>query len=162
MAVKRTWARKFGGVLTALAVTAGIGMVSAQSASAAVNYCTYRNDYPSTNDTAGGARDAIVYMYPCGQSVSSWHYKAFFDAYGELLTLTDRIADGYGVASDVRVLNSDGKVLDYDSLHHATDTKRFNLGTPDGSGDITEGLSVEFNVCAKGLKCSNLYAYGKA
>ncbi|RCG24689.1 hypothetical protein DTL70_10070 [Streptomyces diacarni] len=132
---------------------------------AAVNYCSHLISGPAGDDDPGGV-NAGAYLYPCGESVNNWHFRALFYAYGEQLTLEDRYTDEHEVSSSVKVYTTEGKLLDEDYFHTGT-KQTYNLGTPDGSGDIAEGLRVKFNVCVRGVECStggswNGYIYGTA
>ncbi|AUH40821.1 hypothetical protein CXR04_11650 [Streptomyces sp. CMB-StM0423] len=66
-----------------------------------------------------------------------------------------RIAPG----PDAHVSPRPREVIDSD---HFRGVRSYNLGTPDGSGDIAEGLNVEFRVCAPGIQCSDAWVYGTA
>lgn len=49
-----------------------------------------------------------------------------------------------------------------DNDHFVTGTQDwYELGTPDGSGDIPEGYRVKIKLCRKDYQCSNWYT-GKA
>lgn len=84
-------------------------------------------------------------------------YTASFDAYGEELTVKDHASDGDAAVAYVRVYDFWRCRLDIPEWYDFTeDTDRFvmsigedtyNLGTPDGSGDIDEDDLVEIMVC---------------
>ncbi|MFF2642152.1 hypothetical protein ACFVUB_20190 [Streptomyces niveus] len=138
-----------------MAVATGIGLVTAPTASAA-GYCTYKNDWASAEDPGG--RNAVAVLYRCETTPENYDYRAFFVAEGEKLLLEDRWVEGAEVAADLFVMK-DGKRIDGDYFEGVGS---YNLGTPDGSGDIAEGLKVEFRVCAVGIQCSSAWVYGTA
>ncbi|MFF0726792.1 hypothetical protein [Streptomyces sp. NPDC004134] len=153
--MRGTWARRLTGVATTLAIATGIGVVTEPTAAAA-GYCTYRNDWASREDPGG--RNAVAVLYRCETTPENYDYRALFVAEGEKLILEDRWTDEAEVASNLFVYRG-RDMIDSDYLRGA---RTHHLGTPDGSGDIAEGLTVEFRVCARGLQCSYLWVYGTA
>lgn len=153
--MRRTWARRLTGIATALAIAAGIGFVT-QPTAAAAGYCSYKNDWASAEDPGG--RNAVAVLYRCETTKENYDYRAFFVAEGEKLILEDRWTDGAEVSSNLFVMRN-GERIDTDYFRGADS---YNLGTPDGSGDVAEGLKVEFRVCAIGIQCSTAWVYGTA
>lgn len=80
----------------------------------------------------------------------SEYYFVYFDPYGETLELDDQFTDGHEARADVVVSDPiTERVLDRDTLFTSYRGK-FNLGTPDGTGDIQEELTVSIRVCQHG------------
>jgi hypothetical protein len=96
---------------------------------------------PSPNDAGGySARSAIWRTDDPRQ-----RYVVSFVPNGEVLHVMDRRTDGHQARAEVAVASSIG-VIDHDVLRSSYDST-FDLGTPDGTGDIAEGLSVYIRVC---------------
>lgn len=97
---------------------------------------------------------AVSTSTPCPANEVFW---AYFHSYGEELEIGVHNAESVGYTSiwvDLKVYNSSGTVIDTDKLmfrgneaSHEVDVH--NLGTPDGSGDIQEGLKVSLRLCGK-------------
>ncbi|MEV5203403.1 hypothetical protein [Streptomyces sp. NPDC053720] len=109
----------------------------------AVIYWGEGGNEASPND-AGGT-DAWMSLW-ANQGVGDHHLSSTkFHAYGEVLTVEDRIEDGAQVVVDVRVYDTKLNLRDTDKFTCPTECK-YDLGTPDGSGDIPEGWVVKFRV----------------
>lgn len=73
-------------------------------------------------------------------------YRASFWPRGETLNLLDSISDGHQARANVEVRNRNGTVVDRDTFRTSSSAE-FNLGTPDGTGNIPEGYQVWVQVC---------------
>ncbi|MGB9034868.1 MAG: hypothetical protein WCC45_10145, partial [Paeniglutamicibacter sp.] len=94
-------------------------------------------------------------------------YKATFCARDEKLTVLDQKTDNVGAYVKLEVFkpdhNSEGNFKHDEWDEFFVPSKRtFELGTPDGTGDIREGMPVRFKVCkGKGGPCSK-WVQGKS
>lgn len=111
---------------------------------------------------ADGAAVAVGFRW-YGDGVSEILYRAVFDPYGEILTVRDDHPDGHAAKVIFRVYGSTG-TIDVDTFYVGTaDTgKTFNLGTPDGTGDITEGRQISVQICINETSRCSTQHYGKA
>lgn len=73
-------------------------------------------------------------------------YTVSFWPQDETLNVMDRRSDGYQARAQVRVSSPGGTLVDTDTYYTSYDTT-FDLGSPDGSGDIPEGYNVMVRVC---------------
>lgn len=150
-------------VALAAAVLMGtlVALGTAGSASAAnINACTVVWEYHSMQTPTpadSGGKDAWINA-KCNGTVI---YKVNFNAYGEELRLEDRLSDGYAAKANVRVYNTSGTLVDSDTFKNAG-SKTYNLGTPDGSGDIAEGFTVYIQLCIDTVACGASWARGIA
>ncbi|MEU0373629.1 hypothetical protein ABZ070_25855 [Streptomyces sp. NPDC006283] len=87
-----------------------------------------------------------------------------FEASGEKLALADTLADGHAARAEVIVVDQHGKFMDSDTFYAATadGAKWFNLGTPDGTGNIAEGYEVRIRVCINETTTCSWWEYGVA
>jgi hypothetical protein len=88
-------------------------------------------------------------------------YVAVFYDYGETLKVYDNLRDGHAAKVFVSV-QKNGTSVDTDTFYVGSSEsgKVFNLGTPDGSGDIAEGLTVAIKVCINEVGiCSQTHYY---
>ncbi|TCC08291.1 hypothetical protein [Kribbella soli] len=88
-------------------------------------------------------------------------YVAIFYDNGEMLKVRDNLSDGHAAKVVVSV-QKNGASLDTDTFYVGTSEsgKVFDLGTPDGSGDIAEGLTVAIKVCINEVGiCSQTYYF---
>ena len=120
--------------------------------------------YRTPSPADPGSYDASISLVPTAGG--SRTYSAWFTAYGEKLQVTDFVTDCRRAEAEVRVYrHADAHGAPYGLI----DTDRFfvgseatfDLGTPDGSGNITEGRWVAIRVRPEGLRWSE-WAYGKA
>ncbi|MDF3143449.1 hypothetical protein [Streptomyces sp. T21Q-yed] len=140
--------RKAAKMLSTATLAVVIGLGAAGTAHAVTWHArTYSGD--SLTD-AGGARWAEAFLYPDDDNVA---YYAKFNPDGEELIAYDRLADGHATRIEMSVYSSynpdDGFLVDRDTFYVSTadGTKTFNLGSPDGSGDIPEDYSINMRVC---------------
>ncbi|MER7174461.1 hypothetical protein [Streptomyces mesophilus] len=143
--------REVVAVATATVAVLGAGLITAPAAGAAIDYCTHTKSWPSSTDSGG--RNAAAYLYICGSDYLDYHYRAQFWADGERLAVHDNYADNREARIRLTVTGSDGQVVDWDYLEN-TGLKVYQLGTPDGSGDIAEGRRVRFSLCAEMSTCT--------
>lgn len=145
-----------GGVMLAMAPTAASALSTADT-----EYWSYTDN--SASDDDNGGKDAIGALYPKGSEPGDYHYRAEFAAYGEVLTLQDLASDGYHAKAYVNVYDEHGTHVDKDTFILPEDTGRetYNLGTPDGTGNIPEDHKVTIQVCIDGAGCSQKIS-GKA
>jgi len=107
--------------------------------------------YIDSDDDAGGYGVRIVLRHPDSNSASA--YNAEFDPYDEELWVEDNWTDGRRAVAEVRVYNGNGQLVDTDRFSVGT-SQTFDLGTPDGSGNIPEGYGVDVRLCAGSSYCS--------
>lgn len=96
----------------------------------------------AANDAGGQWAQSIMY----DESAHSDLYQVSFWPRGETLNVMDRRSDGQSARAEVRVENRSGVTVDRDTFYSTYDST-FNLGTPDGSGNIPEGYRVYIRVC---------------
>lgn len=75
-------------------------------------------------------------------------YSVQFWAKGERLHLWDFLSDGRRAEAVVVVYDRSGTIVDVDRFFTGTN-EEYNLGTPDGSGNIPEGYQVTMRVRAE-------------
>lgn len=157
-------------ILTGLLALVGTMLFAASPAYADVS-CG--SSYASPNDSGGrDVRLAISEKAPC--PTGNELFFAAFNANGETLTIGVHDADDHGyykIWVDSKVYNSSGTVIDtdqqvYDGSLSGDNHRDYNIGTPDGSGDIAEGLKISLRLCGKvntdgSTKCT-LYINGIA
>lgn len=98
---------------------------------------------PATNDAGGYWASSRLWLADAPERLIS----AMFAPRGEWLYLTDRTGDYHVARADVLVTDTSDRVLDRDTFYADAVDDKFNLGTPDGSGDIAEGHNVWIRVC---------------
>lgn len=160
---RRSWRRSAVAVAAAVGLT--VATVPGGSAHAAPSsWWPYHKSHMSpTPDDAGGT-----------DAYSSWGIAAYgtlywvsFNAYGETLTLLDNLTDGRRAQAEVRVYRkADAYGMPYDlvdrDINLFTGTQRtFQLGTPDGTGDIPEGYYVAIRVRPEGTSYWSKWAYAR-
>lgn len=106
--------------------------------------------YSGVGDNEASPNDAggtDAWMSLRSTTGAGYHYLSYtkFHAYGEVLTVEDRLEDSNQVVVDVRVYDTKLNLRDTDKFTCPTECK-YDLGTPDGSGDIPEGWVVKFRV----------------
>ncbi|WP_371099383.1 hypothetical protein [Streptomyces sanglieri] len=131
------------GLMLALAtvVFGGLSITTGPSASAATTLVPKVFKNPFDGDTGGVSAYAQLREYQgVGYIV---RYQAVFHAEGETLEVWDRLTDGSEATVVLKVYDRDNNLVDTDKFTTGKD-HTFNLGTPDGSGNITEGYKVRF------------------
>jgi catechol 2,3-dioxygenase-like lactoylglutathione lyase family enzyme len=129
------------------------------------NYATCLENWCEEQDTGWDDRDGDgrwAWVRLASSFDQSEFYQVYFDPYGERLILWDRFSDGHQARADVVVRDPSGAAIDRDSNLYTSYTGEFNLGTPDGSGDITEGLRVAIRVCLAGTTICSGWATGRS
>jgi hypothetical protein len=123
---------------------------------------SYRD--PSPDDQGGYDASASLLPGGSGQNRAS----AWFTAHGETLRLSDSDGDGLRTQAEVRVYrhaDADGipyDLIDTDTFSTGSDhSVQYNLGTPDGSGNISDGRWVAIRISVDGEPWSS-WAYGIA
>ena len=106
------------------------------------NWC-YQTIWDNAANDAGG-RWAQSILSERGDDLEL--YRASFWPRGETLNLLDSISDGDQARANVEVRNRNGTVVDRDTFRTSSSAE-FNLGTPDGTGNIPEGYQVWIQVC---------------
>ena len=106
------------------------------------NWCYQTIRDRAANDNGGWWAQSI--LEERGDQLNK--YQVGFWPRGERLHLMDRISDGHQARANVEVRNHSGDVVDRDTFYTSYDAE-FNLGTPDGTGDIPEGYQVWVQVC---------------
>ena len=96
----------------------------------------------ASNDAGGWWAQSIVY----DANNPTDRYQVSFWPRGETLNVMDRRSDGQPARAEVTVENRSGVTVDRDTFYSSYDST-FNLGTPDGSGNIPEGYRVYIRVC---------------
>lgn len=139
------------------------------------HYHDYLNrpiSYQSPSPRDSGGYDAVINLVTKAGAI---HYKADFQAHGEKLRVWDRHTDGVRAQVQVRVYrhaDADGVpygIIDED-IFYVGDYQEFNLGTPDGSGNIAEGRWVGIRIRPERVTCYpepgcpewSYWAFGKA
>ena len=126
---------------------ASLAIVAPPASAACSGFCEYTNAWDSKTD--GGGENAVAVLYSNGNDREHWDYRAMFVADGEKLLLTDNLTDKRQAVADVYVYNKRGYFVDKDHFMIGTN-KTYQLGSPDGSGDIPEGYSVVIRVGQEG------------
>ena len=133
--------RKSIGLSLALALAIGAAAATSQpnaSADEPKNCSSYK--YTDDGDPGGSSGDVTLDT----ASGSDNLYAVQFSAKGEYLDLFDFTTDGHKAEATVAVTNPDGffeDVVDFDRFTTGT-TGHYNLGSPDGSGNIPDGYHV--------------------
>ncbi|MEV5205452.1 hypothetical protein [Streptomyces sp. NPDC053720] len=133
-------------MMLALATTALGALSIAASPSASANPVLIPKVYTDATDGDSGGVSAFAEL----SRGTNLCYRAAFHAKGETLDVWDRCKDGYEAKVTVKVYNLLGILVDLDEFTAGQDTT-FNLGTPDGSGDIHEGYKVVLVLSAAGF-----------
>ncbi|MGW7284609.1 hypothetical protein ACWGH4_03795 [Streptomyces sp. NPDC054847] len=110
----------------------------------------------SPKDSDGEGASAM--LYEVGNSTRN--AIASFNPYGEVLAVEDQRQDGLLATAQVLVYDKSGTRVDVDNLSTGESYETFNLGTPDGSGDIPEGYTVKLNISIGNQSCGT--AVGRA
>ena len=92
-----------------------------------------------------GGKDALARIY-CSRSGTTL-YEVRFQAYDEILYLRDLHTDGLGALAEVWVYDKSGDLADKDTFTTGSTNATYELGTPDGSGNVAEGYEVFIKVC---------------
>jgi len=125
----------------------------------AAEQCARSHLEPSPADKGG--EDAVAWWYSGEGCDGSLDFGVSFDASDEVLNLTTNTKTDY-LYADVEVYRPGGTVpIDTDKI---LGKGRHEIGTPDGSGNLTEGLIVNVRVCGEydGKKKCSYWATGKA
>ncbi|MFE7245300.1 hypothetical protein [Streptomyces sp. NPDC057580] len=101
-----------------------------------------------SSDDAGGV-DIFGYIRSTTGGGYYYRYTAVFNAYDEKLRVRDEFADGHEAVVDMKFYNRSGDLVDTDQFVCGNDCT-YNLGTPDGSGDVPEGYRVAMKLSAGG------------
>lgn len=146
---------------TAVALTMSMAPVSHAEQHWEELITSYRDPAPHDD----GGFDASASLLPGGEGYN--RASAVFRAYGETLYLSDSDGDGLRTQAEVRVYrhaDADGvpyDLIDTDRFDTGSEHKYYNLGTPDGSGNIKEGRWVAVRISVEGQPWSS-WAYGRA
>lgn len=137
------------GALTAGALAGAMPATAADEVSPTENihHCTPSWCFQSISDSASndaGGWWAQSILYDANNPADL--YQVSFWPRGETLNVMDRRSDGQQARAEVTVENRSGVTVDRDTFYSSYDST-FNLGTPDGSGDIPEGYRVYIRVC---------------
>lgn len=120
------------------------------------------HSYLESNRDSGGYRAVIIKTYRDGT-----FQRVEFKPYGERLLFQNR-RPNYGLWVEVRVYHSADAggapygLLDTDTFSGYDTDKAYNLGTPDGSGNIKEGRWVAIRMEGEAVGHWSPWAYGKA
>lgn len=120
----------------ATAVFGGLSITTGPSASAAATLQPKVFHNPADGGT-------YAQLWELHGPTNTLAYQAAFHPYGETLVVWDRLTDGFEATVVLKVYDRDHNLVDTDKFTTGKD-RTFNLGTPDGSGDITEGYKVKF------------------
>ncbi|WP_053747782.1 hypothetical protein [Streptomyces sp. MMG1533] len=145
--------------LVAACTVVGLTISTTGPAHAATFWDTESWTDPSDKDPGGVEAGSGLW-----RSDGSGEYWVFFDPYGEKLSVKDGYADGHAARARVVVTDAQGHTQDEDTFYVGTadGLKEYNLGTPDGSGDIAEGLNVTVYVCINETTTCSPSTFGKA
>lgn len=137
-----------------LAFCALIGLVAAAAVppvpAAAAKYTV---DSDVWADTKHPGKGTFVNQRLVPPGSDSADYYLLFDPWGEELQLRDMNTDGDRAVAFVRVFRG-SYIIDEDDFYSGEPYKYYQLGTPDGTGDIDEGVTVEFKLCREGFQCT--------
>lgn len=142
------------------AAAAAMGLVLTASPAHAVTWESHTQTGASSTDP-GGVYAISALQRADGETGGYW---SEFNPDGEHLYLKDAYADGHSARATVLVFDKNGTYVDGDTFYAATADgwMDFNLGTPDGSGDIPEGYRVSIRVCINDTTTCSAYAKGFA
>jgi len=143
-------------VATTIAITMITAVMTTTSASAGTLGPTGWTA-PSTKDN--GIHVTIKIREYSGNVTALDRYRLDFDSYGETLKLWDGLSDGTEAVARVWVYNKSGTLVDTDTFTTGT-RDSYNLGTPDGSGNIPEGYDIRFQLSGGGVTSG--YWWGRA
>lgn len=147
---------------TGVAATSSAGVTAEQDPANPGNHCGpywCRQTITGADAKDPGARWAQSIIMEANNGDN--FYRVSFWPQREELRLLDRRADGHQARAEVVVRNHAGHVVDRDTYFSRYDAN-FNLGTPDGSGDIPEGYRVAIRVCADQTNHCSPWARGTA
>ncbi|HEY9411304.1 MAG TPA: hypothetical protein VIP77_17125 [Jiangellaceae bacterium] len=137
-----------------------VNLVPAQAAT----WVPYTEDLSSAEEAkdpdGNGGEVGLKHCYSGGGCVQD--YVAVFYDNGEMLKVYDNLRDGHATKVQVSVLNRNGTSVDTDTYYVGSSEsgKVFDLGTPDGSGDIPENYTVKIKVCINEVgMCTNYVTY---
>lgn len=128
-------------VVAALAVAGAAVAAMPTTADAHTEY--WSKVYKYTDDHDPGGSSGSVTLYPTGTKDPK--YAVQFQAKGENLYVKNFTGGGETQAR-VRVWDTSGNLVDEDLFTTDKLDTAYNLGTPDGSGDIAEGYRVGIQV----------------
>ncbi|WP_147915407.1 hypothetical protein [Ruania zhangjianzhongii] len=126
----------------ALAAPAGEVTPNGSTYHCSPNWCYQTIWDNAANDDGGRWAQSILHVR--GDDLDT--YTASFWPRGERLNLLDNLSDGHQARANVEVRDRNDNVVDRDTFYTSSNTD-FNLGTPDGTGNIPEGYQVWIQVC---------------
>lgn len=158
--------RRAGFGLGAAALVAGLAPAARGDGGGDGDYDTTA-DYIVSSYLDGG-RDSGGYGAAISKTYSDGTIQRVdFKPYGELLLVQNR-RPNYGLWVEVRVYHSADAggapygLLDTDTFSGYETSQTYNLGTPDGSGNIKEGRWVAIRMEGEAVGQWSPWAYGKA
>lgn len=158
--------RRAGFGLAAAALTAGLMPAaraeSGDDGSVGTREAYVVKNYMDSADDAGGYGARVSTYVPGGG-----FQQADFDPYGETLMVRNGPGtNGLWVEVGVyRSADSSGEpydLIDSDTFHCPRGKQKFDLGTPDGSGNIAEGRWVSIRMLSEAVGEWSRWARGKA
>jgi hypothetical protein len=135
------WLLPIGAVASTLALLFG-----STAPAYAAGYRTTTYGFYDEDPDGSGAAAIIRWHNDAGGSVP--RYQAHFYPNGEMLVVRDDYADGHAAKVIVGVYDG-SDLIDSDLFYVGTAEtgKSINLGTPDGTGNIKDGLRVTIKLC---------------
>lgn len=148
---RRNRAAVLASVTTALCM---VGIAGGSPAAAAV-----ASEHYTSPEDRGGVNGWTEIRNYNSHGTGYWlYYRAEFIAPGEYLKLMDNVSDGSEAHAVVKVYNRSGKLVDTDTFDTGTKAT-YNLGTPDGSGDVPEGYKIKITVSGGGFLGDTITCY---
>lgn len=126
----------------ALAAASGEVSPNEKTSTCTPTWCLETISDSASNDAGGWWAQSIIME---ANNTSNFYQVSFWPR-GETLNVMDRRSDGQPARAEVTVENRSGVTVDRDTFYSTYDST-FNLGTPDGSGNIPEGYRVYIRVC---------------
>lgn len=131
--------RKAAVVATLGVATALTPMVSVPAEAQSGYACRDNNMSPDPSDSGGRDAEGWWGQYSC----DTWHFKVRFQAYDEIAWTME--SGALNPVVEVAVWNKSGtEIVDRDTLEGK---REYQLGYPDGSGNIPEGRKVNIRMC---------------
>lgn len=131
-------------VLACIAIASGVALAPATVAVAGGPGNYYSDHYKNTDDGDRGGSSGSVTVHPADETRPM--YAIQFQAKGENVYVKDFSNLKSGLVARVYVYDKSGEIIDADSFRTKASDTAYNLGTPDGSGNIPEGYKVSIQV----------------
>ena len=128
-------------------LAAGVALTAATALAVGVSPPAAADEEPSDchsryidDDDSGGSSG---WVYKGDEDAEDDHYSVRFLAEGERLAVWDSYSDGHEAEVTAYITEPGGEMVDFDRFRTGSyDGAYYNLGTPDGSGNVPEGYKV--------------------